>query len=129
MSTDHKTLQTSQRHQRAVLWATEPTPYASEHYPVTHIRYYLDGFLLKHRSQRHSPKTIEFYRDRLRNFCWFLENQGYPMDLASIHINHIRHFLISLQEEVKGRWDSNNPGANRPMKPRSIHAYARCLRT
>jgi integrase/recombinase XerD len=92
------------------------------------INYYIDGFLLKHRSQRHSPKTIRFYAECLRRFLWFLEHEDYPIALQEITPNHIRHFLIYISECNKERWGSTRPGANRPLSPASIHAFARTLR-
>ena len=92
------------------------------------IHYFLDGFLLKQRSQRHSQRTIDFYRDNLQRFIWFLNNQGYPTDLKDITPNHIRHFLIYLNEQSERRWGSDKWNANKPLSPSSVHAYARSLR-
>jgi site-specific recombinase XerD len=92
------------------------------------IHYFIDGFLLKHRSQRHSPRTIDFYRENLQRFVWFLERQLYPTALPDITANHIRHFFIYLNESNEHRWGSDRWGANKPLSPSTIHGYARALR-
>jgi integrase/recombinase XerD len=94
--------------------------------PLESIHYFIDGFLLKHRSQRHSPRTVEFYKEHLSRFVWFLEHEAYPSTLDSITPNHIRHFLIYLSQQK--RWESSAWNANKPLSARTIHAYARALR-
>ena len=95
--------------------------------PLDSIHYFIDGFLLKHRSQRHSPRTVEFYKEHLDRFVWFLKHEGYPDHIEAITPNHIRHFLIYLSEQCK-RWESNVWNANKPLSARTIRAYARALR-
>src|SRR5690349_1322855 len=95
-----------------------------EPHSVEDIRYFIEGYVLHHKSQRHSPRTIEFHTDRLGRFVWFLEHQGYPTALEQITTNHLRHFLIYLAEQKEGRWGSNQAMANHPMSQSTIHSYA-----
>ncbi len=97
-------------------------------YSPDDIRYYIYGYILHHRSQRHSPKTIAACKERLSRFVWFLQKEGYPTELQHITPNHIRHFLIYLDETKEGRWDSSHPLANRPLSQNSIHTYAKTLK-
>jgi site-specific recombinase XerD len=92
------------------------------------IRYYIQGFLLKQRAQRHSPHTIKFYQWNLNRFAWFLEAQGYPTQLAAVTPNMIRHFFVYLGEQTQARWGSNHWAANKPLSPHGIHAFARAVR-
>src|SRR5690349_14538980 len=96
--------------------------------PLDSIHYFIDGFLLKHLSQRQPPSTVKFYKENLAKFVWFLEQEEYPVTLEDLTPNHIRHFLIYLQEQTEGRWGSTNWNANKPLAPASVHAFARTLR-
>ena len=95
---------------------------------VTSIAYFIAGYALHHKSQRHSEQTIAFHTDRLNRFVWFLQSENYPLTLSEITPHHLRHFLVYLSEQKQGRWNSSNPLANRPMSQATIHSYAKSLR-
>jgi integrase/recombinase XerC len=95
---------------------------------ITDIRYFIEGYVLHHKSRRHSPHTIEFYTDRLSRLVWFLEHESYPTTLPDISPFHLRAFMVYLSEQKQGRWDSSNHQANRPLTPSSIHSYAKAMR-
>ncbi len=94
------------------------------------FNFYVQGFLLKHRSQRHSPRTIQFYQWNLERFRWFLKEEGYPTNLSSISPLYIRAFLVYLQEDPgdSGRWGVCRPSSRKPLTPASVHGFARSLR-
>jgi integrase/recombinase XerD len=94
--------------------------------PPDGVQYWIDGFLLKQRAQRHSAATIDYYRWHLDHFAWFLAHEGHSLRLADINANHIRAALIYL--EGAGRWGKDQPNTNKPLTPASIHAFARALR-
>jgi site-specific recombinase XerD len=127
MSNHHLPTQT-RSNQFAPKTTSNAAPNNPQTYGVEDIRYYIDGFILHHRSQQHSQATITSYKYRLRNFVWFQEQNGYPTELEAITPNHIRHFLSYLAETKSGRWDSSNPRANAPLTQASIHTYARDLK-
>src|SRR5690349_6495576 len=92
------------------------------------LEYYLEGFLLHQRAQRHAPATIVFYERYIRQFLRFLNEKSYPTDLAAITPNHLRSFLIFLQESTGAQWEGRVSRTGKPLKPRAVHAYARALR-
>ncbi|MGI8588314.1 MAG: tyrosine-type recombinase/integrase [Chloroflexia bacterium] len=92
------------------------------------VAFYLDGFLLDQRAQRHSPATITFYRRYIKNFIWFLAQGADPTALAQITPNHIRAYLVYLQEHSGGRWGKQETITCKPLKPAAVHAHARALR-
>jgi site-specific recombinase XerD len=92
------------------------------------ISYYIEGFLLKQRSQRSSPETIKYYQQKLGRFTWFIDHEGYPPSITELTPNHIRAFLVYLQEQDTNRWGSDAPNANRPLSAWGIHGFARAVR-
>lgn len=52
------------------------------------IRATIDEYILDHRSQNHSPKTIEWHTLSLVNLAAFLEKQGvaYIEDIERVHV-------------------------------------------
>jgi site-specific recombinase XerD len=118
----------STRHLPSQTRSNQSIPNNPRSYGVEDIRYYIDGFILHHKSQRHAPVTIVNHRERLGRFVWFLEQNGYPTELSAITPNHIRHFLTYLTETNEGRWGSTKGRANSPLTPNSIHTYARNLK-
>jgi integrase/recombinase XerC len=95
---------------------------------IRDIRYFIEGYVLHHKSQRHSPHTITFHTDRLNRLAWFLEQENYPTALEAITPNALRHFLIYISEQKVGRWGSDQKLANRPMSKATIHSYAKSMR-
>src|SRR5690349_6034423 len=89
----------------------------------TDIAYYVEGFFLHHRSQRHSPWTVAFYQNSLKRFLDWLEREHGPLDLAAITANHIRSYLLYLNEQTAEH------SRDKPLRPATIHAYTRTLRT
>src|SRR4051794_23192641 len=75
-------------------------------YGIEDIRYFVDVYILHHRSQQHSPTTISTYVDRLGKFVWFLEHEDHPLALEEITPLHIRAFFVYLQEQKQERWGS-----------------------
>jgi site-specific recombinase XerD len=104
--------------------STSPHP----RHDITDIRYFVEGYVLHHKSRRHSPHTIVFYTDRLGRLIWFLEHENYPTTLPDITSHHLRHFLVYIAEQRESRWDSRQHMANRPLSQASIHSYAKAMR-
>ena len=52
------------------------------------IRATIEEYMLDHRSQNHSPKTIEWHTLALGNFASFLEQQGVTCieDIERVHV-------------------------------------------
>ncbi|HET7081113.1 MAG TPA: site-specific integrase, partial [Chloroflexia bacterium] len=100
----------------------------SNHPAPDTLQYYIDAFLLKHRAERHSLKTLKYYETNLSRFQWFLAQHGYSTQLADITPTHIRAFLLYAQEAEAGRWGTDAGRHADKLSPFSVHAFARCLR-
>lgn len=72
-----------------------------------------DSFMLSLEAARRSPRTLEYYREKLGPFISWLAESGVT-EVAGITADHIRHFL--LQREQAG---------NAPM---TVHHYAACIK-
>lgn len=92
------------------------------------VAYYVEAFLLAQRAARHSANTIRYYRVDLERLVWFLREFGYPSQFKKITASVVRQFFVYLSETHEGRWGSSAPGANRPLSPGGIHAFARAIR-
>jgi integrase/recombinase XerD len=101
---------------------------APKPYGIEDIRYFVDVYVLHHKSQQHSPKTISTCIDRLGKFVWFLQHKGYPLTLEEITPAHIRAFFVYLHEQSHERWGSSNHSANKPISQSTANAYGRVLR-
>src|SRR5258708_37355587 len=83
------------------------------------LRVTIEEYILDHRSQNHSPKTIEWHTLALGNFAAFLEKKGVT-SVEDIERVHILSWLTHLASE---------PGANvRKLAERSVNCYARSMR-
>ena len=90
------------------------------------LRVFLQGFLLDRKVEGLSPRTIDFYQDKLGNFLWYCEQNG--LTIADIDTHTIREFLAYLKD-TKHRWESDCTRSKQPLSPRTIQHYYGCLRT
>ena len=83
------------------------------------IRATIGEYILDHRSQNHSPKTIEWHTIALGNFADFLEKQGVTF-IEDMERVHVLSWLTNMSME---------PGAKgRKLSERSVNCYARSMR-
>lgn len=83
------------------------------------LRATVEEYILDHRSQNHSPKTIEWHTLALGNFAAFLERQGVTF-VEDIERVHVLSWLTNLGTE---------PGAKgKKLSERSVNCYARSMR-
>jgi len=83
----------------------------------------IQGFHLSCQTEGKSPKTIEWYATFLRRFLVFLELSIYPTDVAQINKEHIRAFILYLQDEAK------TPRGKKPLSPATVQGYVRTLKS
>jgi integrase/recombinase XerD len=94
---------------------------ASHDTPRTHLKLLdtppsylsLKAFLLDRQAANLSPRTVDFYRQKLVPFLRFLEGQG-VQDVDSLSTDHVRGFLVSLQSPER--------------TPGGVHAYYRAVK-
>ena len=83
------------------------------------VRFCIDEYILDHKSQNHSPKTIEWHTLALGKLATFLEKQGITC-VEQIERVHLLSWLTALGAE---------PGARgKPLAARSVNGYARSMR-
>jgi len=83
------------------------------------VRSCIDEYILDHRSQNHSPKTIEWHTLSLGKLADYLEKQGIT-SIEEIEKVHLLGWLSALGKE---------PGARGKMlAARSVNCYARSMR-
>ena len=83
------------------------------------LRVTIEEYILDHRSQNHSPKTIEWHTLALGNFADFLEKKG-VISIEDIERVHILSWLTYMGTE---------PGAKgKKLSERSVNCYARSMR-
>ncbi len=77
----------------------------------------IQGFKLSCQTENKSPKTIEWYTCFLDSFYKFLKKNNYPTGAKRINKNHIRAFILFLQQEAK------TPHAQRPLSQSTVQGY------
>ena len=77
------------------------------------------GFKLSCQTENKSPKTIEWYTCFLERFLQFLEINSYPTKVSEIDKNHIRSFIIFLQQQAK------TPHTEKPLSNSTLQGYVR----
>ena len=61
----------------------------------------IQGLKLSCQTEGKSPKTIEWYTCFLERFRHFLQLNSHPAGVSEIDKNHIRSFIIYLQQQAK----------------------------
>jgi site-specific recombinase XerD len=83
------------------------------------LRATIEEYILDHRSQNHSPKTIEWHTLALGSFAAFLEKRDVTF-VENIERVHVLSWLTNLGSE---------PGAKgKKLSERSVNCYARSMR-
>lgn len=86
----------------------------------------IDSFLDDCELANLSPRTIEFYRERLGRYRWWCEQEGVPLDPERQTPAHLRSFLRYLQSDV--RWDGEHTSSVRKMSAATLDGYYRTVR-
>lgn len=82
----------------------------------------IEGFQLSCQTEGKSPKTIEWYTSFVTRFRLFLELNNLPSQIDKISKNHIRQFILYLQEEAR------TPHSGKNLSGATIQGYARALK-
>ena len=83
----------------------------------------IQGFKLSCQTENKSPKTIEWYICFLNRFYQFLKRNNYPTSIKRISRDHIRTFVLFLQQEAK------TPHTKRPLSQSTVQGYVRTLKS
>ncbi|MFC2033454.1 tyrosine-type recombinase/integrase [Chloroflexota bacterium] len=89
---------------------------------VLELQNLIDGFKLSCQTEGKSPKTTEWYISFLLRFLRFLKENNYPAGIANINRNHIRAFILYLQQ------DARVPHTGKHLSSSTIQGYVRTLR-
>jgi len=82
----------------------------------------IEGFQLSCQTEGKSPITIEWYTAFLNRFRLFLESTKLPTEITSITKNHVKQFILYLQNEAK------TPHVGKPLSGATIQGYVRTLK-
>ena len=82
----------------------------------------IQGFELSCRTEGKSPRTTEWYISFLKRFLHVLEINNHPTDIMKIDKNHVRAFILYLQQEAK------TPYTGKQLSHSTIQGYVRTLK-
>ena len=82
----------------------------------------IQGFRLSCQTEGKSPRTVEWYTAFLQRFLKFLQSNGLPTIIDSIHKDHIRAFIRYLQTEAR------TPHKGMPLSGATVQGYVRTLK-
>jgi len=82
----------------------------------------IEGFKLSCQTENKSPKTIEWYTCFLERFLRFLQLNIHPTRVNDIDKNHIRSFILYLQQQAK------TPHTDKPLSSSTVQGYVRTLK-
>ena len=75
----------------------------------------IQGFQLSCQTEGKSPKTTDWYTSFLKRFWQFLRQSGLPTRIDQLEKNHIRQFILHLQQEARTpRTNKSLSGATLP---------------
>ena len=83
----------------------------------------IQGFKLSCQTENKSSKTIEWYTCFLDRFHQFLKRNNYSTSVKRISKDHIRTFILFLQQEAK------TPHTGKPLSEATIQGYVRTLKS
>ena len=88
----------------------------------------IDEFLLAKQVEGKSQDTLDFYRDNLGRFLWWLKHTNIRLDLKSIDVNTIRSFLAYVQTATN-RWGIGSKSSEHKASMSTVDAYWRTLQS
>jgi site-specific recombinase XerD len=86
----------------------------------TSLKSLIKGFVLTKQTEGKSARTVEYYRDNLRRFLWFVEKQSWPDDVSRLTEWQIREFLGYVAGEIN-RWGLKGNGSE-TSKRKATHS-------
>jgi site-specific recombinase XerD len=87
----------------------------------------IQGFLLALELENRTSATMRYYRENLRRFVWYAEQQGFPQQFSQINTGHVRTFLGYVQTSTH-RWDSpTHTMSAKPVTATTVARYRACL--
>jgi len=89
---------------------------------VLDLKSLIEGFKLSCQTENKSPKTIEWYTCFLERFLQFLQLNIHPTRVNEIDKNHIRSFILYLQQQAK------TPHTDKPLSSSTVQGYIRTLK-
>ena len=89
---------------------------------VLDLQNLVKGFALSCQTEGKSPKTIEWYTCFLERFRHFLQLNSHPARVSEIDKNHIRSFILYLQQQAK------TPHTGKPLSNSTVQGYIRTLK-
>jgi len=92
------------------------------------LEHIIDDFILAKTVEGKTKDTIDFYRNNLYRFLWWLEYAKTAAVLKSLNTDTIRHFLYYMQTE-KVRFGGFSSSSKRKASQGTVDAYWRTLQS
>ena len=90
------------------------------------IKHFVEDFLIAKQVEGKSPATLAFYRQNLKRFLWWLQQNSVSQDIHKIQVQHLRSFLIYVQTTPK-RWQIGSTSSRHLPSMATVDAYWRSL--
>jgi site-specific recombinase XerD len=95
----------------------------------TSLKSLITGFVLTKQTEGKSPRTVEFYRENLKRFLWYANQQNWSDDIRMLTEWNIKEFLGYVSNETN-RWGLKGNGsepARRKVTHSTLFHYYVCL--
>jgi len=87
-----------------------------------------EGFLFSLQAEGRAPRTVEYYREKLRILLAYASDKGWPDSLSSLDTHRIREFLSWVGSRTYEHSIGNGTSRIRKAKPSTAWPYYRALR-
>lgn len=95
----------------------------------TSLEALFDSYALYNRSEGRAASTIAWYAEKLRGFQRWLEEHGYPTDLAGFTTDRVREYALYLQaKDEKFERNPFTPTRQQKLSGHTIRGYIRTLK-
>jgi len=86
----------------------------------------IEDLIISKQVEGKTPATLAFYRDNLRRFTWWLNENSISLDVKKMEVRHLRAFLYYIQTTPK-RWQIGSISSNHLPSLATVDAYWRVL--
>ena len=90
------------------------------------IRHSVEDFLIAKQVEGKSPVTLAFYRQNLKRFLWWMQQNGVSQNIHRIEARQLRSFLAYVQTTPK-RWKVGSTSSQHLPSMATVDAYWRSL--
>lgn len=85
-------------------------------------------FLIAKQVEGKSPVTLNFYRENLGRFSWWVQHNRVSLDISKIQVQHLRSFLAYIQT-TPNRWNVGSTSSQHLPSMATVDVYWRSLQS